>query len=550
MSSFGGRMAEYPSLSIDRFDRDNLLAKAFFLSHCHKDHMKGLKAPALQRRLECSLKLRLYCSPVTKEILLTSSKYKFWENYIAAIEVETPTQISLVDEAAGKKEDILVTLLPAGHCPGSVMFLFEGMGGTVLYTGDFRLASGEAARLEWLHSGGRVKDISTVYLDTTFCDPRFYQIPSREECLNGIMQLVGSWVTLSPYHVVWLNCKAAYGYEYLFTNLSEEFGIQVHLNKLDMFKNMPEILHHVTMDRMTQIHACRHPKEDYFVRANRLPCGNIAADGTPLRIISIKPSTMWFAERIKRANVIVRTSESCYRACFSFHSSFTEIKDFLSYIQPVTVHANVLPMGKTYEEVKEILKSFCRKDCGDEAVYKPLGKLKRWRQSFSNEGVPSSTDGDIDGLFDDYHVIPVKRALCVPPPSPPTDRREPDDEVLVNSEPPACFIPEFHDCEESNEEDEEEEIDGANAEETSAPRASGGAGQRAGGTASEETIAPSWHSFFQRERDEDWEREMAPHSPKLFSDSEDGDSTHSIPSSSQSTHISERASQGSGLETE
>lgn len=169
------------------------------------------------------------------------------------------------------------------------------------------------------------------------------------------------------------------------------------------------------------------------------------------------------------------------------------------------------------------LKSFCRKDCGDEAVYKPLGKLKRWRQSFSNEG-----DGDIDGLFDDYHVIPVKRALCVPPPSPPTDRREPDDEVLVNSEPPACFIPEFHDCEESNEEDEEEEIDGANAEETSAPRA-------------------SWHSFFQRERDEDWEREMAPHSPKLFSDSEDGDSTHD---SSQSTHISERASQSSGLETE
>lgn len=27
-----------------------------------------------------------------------------------------------------------------------------------------------------------------------------------------------------------------------------------------MFKNMPDILHHLTTDRNTQIHACRHPK--------------------------------------------------------------------------------------------------------------------------------------------------------------------------------------------------------------------------------------------------------------------------------------------------
>lgn len=36
MSRFGGRVREYPSVSIDRFDRDNLRARAYFLSHCHK----------------------------------------------------------------------------------------------------------------------------------------------------------------------------------------------------------------------------------------------------------------------------------------------------------------------------------------------------------------------------------------------------------------------------------------------------------------------------------------------------------------------------------
>lgn len=49
----------------------------------------------------------------------------------------------------------------------------------------------------------------------------------QEECLRGVLELVRSWITRSPKHVVWLNCKAAYGYEYLFTNLSEELGVQV-----------------------------------------------------------------------------------------------------------------------------------------------------------------------------------------------------------------------------------------------------------------------------------------------------------------------------------
>jgi hypothetical protein len=36
MSSFEGQMVEYPTISIDRFDRENLRARAYFLSHCHK----------------------------------------------------------------------------------------------------------------------------------------------------------------------------------------------------------------------------------------------------------------------------------------------------------------------------------------------------------------------------------------------------------------------------------------------------------------------------------------------------------------------------------
>ena len=52
VSSFKGQMAKYPTISTDFLDRENLRAHTFFLSRCHKDHMKGLRGPTLKRRLE------------------------------------------------------------------------------------------------------------------------------------------------------------------------------------------------------------------------------------------------------------------------------------------------------------------------------------------------------------------------------------------------------------------------------------------------------------------------------------------------------------------
>ncbi|XP_006894347.1 PREDICTED: LOW QUALITY PROTEIN: protein artemis [Elephantulus edwardii] len=552
MSSFGGQMVEYPTISIDRFDRENLKARAYFLSHCHKDHMKGLRAPTLKRRLECSLKVYLYCSPVTKELLLTNAKYRFWEKRIISIEVDTPTQVTLIDEASGKKEELVVTLLPAGHCPGSVMFLFQGNNGTVLYTGDFRLAKGEVARMELLHSGGSVKDIQSVYLDTTFCDPKYYQIPSREECLNGISELVGSWITRSPYHVVWLNCKAAYGYEYLFTNLSEQFGIQIHVDKLDMFRNMPDILQHLTTDRGTQIHACRHPKAEEYFQWNKLPCGMTSKNRTPLRTISIKPSTMWFGERTRKTNVIVRTGESSYRACFSFHSSYSEVKDFLSYICPVNAYPNVIPMGATVDKVIEILKPLCRSAQSTEPKYKPLGKLKRARTTRLD-----SEEEDND-LFDDplptplRHKVPnqstlhskvfVMTAVSHDPPG----KMNQSTVYLTEESVQTSLTENFVDCQESNSESEEE---------PDIPTSLQGSTEDSVTLHQQKTDVdvPQWEVFFKQSHEiTDDGLENLPssteaggsQSPKLFSDS-DGESTHiSSQNSSQSTHISEQGSQG------
>ncbi|XP_061418935.1 protein artemis isoform X1 [Lethenteron reissneri] len=404
MSSFLGKTAEYPSVSIDRFDRDNVNARAFFLSHCHQDHMVGLYSEALRKKLEKSPGLHLYCSPVTRELLLSNWRYRFLEQFMVAIEVDTPTQISLTDDKTKQKTDLVVTLLPAGHCPGSVMFLFEGDHGTVLYTGDFRLPRGGASRMGALHSAGRIKRIKSIYLDTTFCDPVCYYIPSREDCLKGILNLVRGWITQSPQHVIWLSCKAAYGYEYLFTHLSREFGQKVHLGYLEMFQNMPDILDHVTHDSNTQIHACRFPKDAGFCEGSRLPCREEDANGKPLHMMSIKPSTMWFTQRNKKTKIIVRTGESSYRACFSFHSSFSEIEDFISYIKPANIFPNVIPKGKTVEEIKEMLRPYCYQEPSSaESDYQPLGSLECTKRSISD------AESCLLDLFDDTPEPPARR---------------------------------------------------------------------------------------------------------------------------------------------
>ncbi|XP_067283468.1 protein artemis [Pseudorasbora parva] len=569
MSSFAGRMKEYPTLSLDRFDRENLHARAYFLSHCHKDHMKGLKGPLLKRKLKFSLTVKLYCSFVTKELLLSNPKYAFWEDHIVPLELDSPTHISLIDEITGESEDVVVTLLPAGHCPGSVMFLFEGAQGTVLYTGDFRLAVGDAARMEYLHSGDRVKDIKSVYIDSTFFDPKYHQIPSREACLTGIRQLVQNWICQSPYHVVWLNCKAAYGYEYLFTNLGQEFSSQIHVNSLEMFRKMPDILCHVTTNRATQIHACRHPKDEEFFRANRLPCGTIAPDGTPLKIISIKPSTIWFGERTRKTSVIAKMGSSSYRACFSFHSSYLEVKDFLSYICPVNIYPNVIPLGKTLADVTDLLRPLCRKHTGrEEIVYKPLGTLKRTRKRSTSEGSDSNDD-----LFDEVSTAPRRRKMTVldltqitvsaQPRSPNKDSHDTDQMYSLIQPCPSTHSTNYIDCTESNDDDDDDED---NPEQSPVP--SGLAPPPPSCTempcskltrldSSQSKVAkPCWEKFFKAEPVLTDESELdnsqnshntqtlstentASQSPELFQDEEEDDNISVHMTSSQSTHISD-----------
>lgn len=60
MSTFSGFLDEIKNVSIDRFTQLNFQSKAFFLSHCHTDHMIGLN------KINSENQLPLYLSEISK----------------------------------------------------------------------------------------------------------------------------------------------------------------------------------------------------------------------------------------------------------------------------------------------------------------------------------------------------------------------------------------------------------------------------------------------------------------------------------------------------
>ncbi|KJE92634.1 DNA cross-link repair protein 1B [Capsaspora owczarzaki ATCC 30864] len=158
--------------------------KIFFLSHLHADHTQGLSPSWRQGTI--------YCSPVTRLLLL--HKFGVDASLVETLELDEPTVVPLDPEGA---ETMTVTAFDANHCPGAVMFLLEGYFGNVLYTGDFRFCpalihpedSLLGARLAGGAHGGRRLNVDVLYLDNTYCDPKF-AFPTREAGVDAVVDII------------------------------------------------------------------------------------------------------------------------------------------------------------------------------------------------------------------------------------------------------------------------------------------------------------------------------------------------------------------------
>lgn len=76
----------------------------------------------------------------------------------------------------------------------------------------------------------------------------------------------------------------------------------------------------------------------------RLPCAYRLVDGClPVEVRTVALSTMCFVQTVGLETYTKRLNENFFRVCYSFHSSYSEIRDMILYLKPDQVFANVIP---------------------------------------------------------------------------------------------------------------------------------------------------------------------------------------------------------------
>ncbi|KAM3933186.1 5' exonuclease Apollo [Leptodactylus fuscus] len=275
--------------------------RLFFLSHMHSDHTIGLSS---------TWKNPLYCSPVTAKIL--KHKLQVKSKLINPLEVGVCHMLQLDDCGI---ETVAVTLIDANHCPGSVMFLFEGYFGTVLHTGDFRYDPSMLA-----YPPLRNLKIDFLYLDNTNCDPE-QRLPSRQEATAQIKELIEK----HPFHDIVIGLYSI-GKESLLVDLAKTFQCWIVVS--------PQRLELLTLLEMEDVFSSSY--EDGRIRVveqSEVNYSNMVKWNSSHPTIAILPTSRKVKVWHKDIHVVP----------YSDHSSYDELIEFVSQLKP----SSIIPVVKT-----------------------------------------------------------------------------------------------------------------------------------------------------------------------------------------------------------
>ncbi|KAJ7331794.1 hypothetical protein JRQ81_013974 [Phrynocephalus forsythii] len=267
--------------------------RLFFLSHMHTDHTVGLSS---------TWNRPIYCSPVTGQIL--HHKLKVAKEWIHPLEVGESHVLAL-DEIG--RETMTVTLIDANHCPGAVMFLFEGYFGVILYTGDFRYTPD----MQQEPALKNAKLINTLYLDNTNCRPHIV-LPSRQQATEQIKNVIRE----HPFHVIKIGTYNL-GKESLLVELAQEFQTWIVVS--------PQKLELMQLLEMEDVFSCE--EEAGWIHAvdfSEICKASMLRWNQHHPTIAILPTSR--PVKINHPDVFV--------VPYSDHSSFLELLEFVAWLKP------------------------------------------------------------------------------------------------------------------------------------------------------------------------------------------------------------------------
>ncbi|TKA61024.1 hypothetical protein B0A49_11085 [Cryomyces minteri] len=132
----------------------------------------------------------IYCSHVTAN--LVRQQLRVDPKWVVDLDFEAKTEVP-------GTQGVNVTMIPANHCPGSSLYLFEKTIGAgkppklqrVLHCGDFRACQAHVKHpllrpdvLDVVSGKERQQKLDVCYLDTTYLNPK-YAFPSQEEVIRA-----------------------------------------------------------------------------------------------------------------------------------------------------------------------------------------------------------------------------------------------------------------------------------------------------------------------------------------------------------------------------
>jgi len=161
---------------------------AYFLSHFHSDHYIGLTSSWCHGPI--------YASKVTTNLI--RQQLRVDAQWLVPLEFEKKIEVP-------NTNGVFVTMIPANHCPGSSLYLFEKVIGKnkdgspklnrILHCGDFRACPAHISHpllkpdvVDAITGQTKQQTIDTCYLDTTYLTPK-YAFPSQHDVINACAQM-------------------------------------------------------------------------------------------------------------------------------------------------------------------------------------------------------------------------------------------------------------------------------------------------------------------------------------------------------------------------
>ncbi|XP_047481361.1 DNA cross-link repair 1A protein-like isoform X3 [Penaeus chinensis] len=286
--------------------------KAYFLTHFHYDHYRGLSKKFTQP---------IYCSEITGR--LVNLRLGIPLKYLHFLPMEEPQIVCGLE----------VTLLEANHCPGAVMFLFKlRTGATVLHVGDFRAhPKMESYPALWNCS------IDTLFLDTTYCNA-VYDFPRQEDVIDKCVSVATSHVADNTKTLIVVGSYTI-GKERVFKAIASALDCKIWASS-DKQRTLRCIQDKEICSRLTSEKLC--------ARVHVLPMSDLQPRKLMAYVETLKPRysvvvairpTGWEHSSDQGQGLENLGSKQCgnvyiYGIPYSEHSSFNELKRFVQFIQP------------------------------------------------------------------------------------------------------------------------------------------------------------------------------------------------------------------------